>query len=128
MSADEVLSAVYRAGIVLRAEGNRLRYDAPEGALTPELRDALAQHKAALLAALAPVREFESFHGGLTVPRPAWDLASGLEARGFRLTVNDHHEISSAPSEGLTPEDRAGIARWKHHLGAMVAYPCPEVA
>ena len=33
----------------LEAAGGRLRYDAPRGALTPKLRRAMAEHKAALL-------------------------------------------------------------------------------
>ncbi len=39
--------------VVLAPVGDRLHYDAPKGALTPELRQALAEHKAELLAELA---------------------------------------------------------------------------
>jgi replicative DNA helicase len=40
-------------GIVLGAYGDRLQYRAPHGALTPELRAALVDHKAELVAMLA---------------------------------------------------------------------------
>lgn len=40
-------------GVVLTAESGRLRYRAPAGALTPDLRRRIEAHKAALLQALA---------------------------------------------------------------------------
>ena len=41
MTALELLSTVRQSGISLRADGDRLRYDAPTGAMTPELRDVM---------------------------------------------------------------------------------------
>jgi hypothetical protein len=52
MTVSEVLQEVTRRGIILQAHGSRLRVNAPKGALTPELRDALAAHKGALLPLL----------------------------------------------------------------------------
>lgn len=48
-----LLTALADRGIAIAAEGDRLRVDAPVDALTPSLRSALAEHKAALLAHLA---------------------------------------------------------------------------
>jgi hypothetical protein len=42
-----------RLGVELSASGERLHYKAPAGALTPEVKAALATHKPALLARLA---------------------------------------------------------------------------
>jgi hypothetical protein len=57
VTADEVLTTAQRAGIRLFAEGDQLRYRAPKGVLTPELRHALMAHKAALLAVLQEAEE-----------------------------------------------------------------------
>jgi hypothetical protein len=53
MTAAELLAELNRRGISLRVQGDRLELDAPRGALTPELRRALADHKAELLRLLA---------------------------------------------------------------------------
>lgn len=52
MNAAELLSELERRGVALEAAGDRLRFDAPRGALTPELRTAMAEHKAELLGLL----------------------------------------------------------------------------
>jgi TubC N-terminal docking domain len=50
-----LLSEFHRRGIVLREEGDQLRYRAPAGTLTSEDIATLRQHKAELLAMLAAV-------------------------------------------------------------------------
>ena len=52
MTAPEVLAEARRRGILLSARGDRLRYDAPVGVMQAELRAALVEHKAELLALL----------------------------------------------------------------------------
>ncbi|MFZ1624464.1 MAG: amino acid adenylation domain-containing protein [Gammaproteobacteria bacterium] len=52
MTVAELLAATRAAGIELRVERGRLLYDAPAGALTPELREALGKRKPELLAHL----------------------------------------------------------------------------
>ncbi len=52
MSADELLIELKARGVSLEVDGDRLRVDAPKGAVTPELREALAAHKAEVLALL----------------------------------------------------------------------------
>ena len=52
MTAAEVLTETRRRGILLSARGDRLRYDAPVGVMKAELRAALVEHKAELLALL----------------------------------------------------------------------------
>ena len=49
MTAVEVLTTCRQVGIRLEAAGDKLRYEAPPGTLTPALRDTLARHKAELL-------------------------------------------------------------------------------
>ena len=53
MSACALLQDLHAKDIRLTIQGESLTYDAPEGALTAELLEALRQHKAALLTLLA---------------------------------------------------------------------------
>jgi amino acid adenylation domain-containing protein len=52
MTTIELLARLRRLNITLWAEGDRLRFQGPKGALTDELRKALAEHKAEVLALL----------------------------------------------------------------------------
>jgi hypothetical protein len=52
MTVDEVLDTLQARDIQLMVEGDQLRYDAPEDAITDEVLTLLRQHKAALLALL----------------------------------------------------------------------------
>ena len=53
MTLTELHALLGRLGVELTARGDRLHYKAPAGALTPEVKAALATHKPALLARLA---------------------------------------------------------------------------
>ena len=53
MRVEELLSALSARDIRLRVEGGSLRFNAPPGALTTELRAEIATHKPALLELLA---------------------------------------------------------------------------
>ena len=52
MTADEVLDVLRVRDIRLMVDGDQLRYDAPEDALTDEVLILLRQHKVALVARL----------------------------------------------------------------------------
>jgi hypothetical protein len=93
--------------------------------LTPELRAALVQQKAALLMQLAPV-EFVTLKGGLTIPVPALRLAIDLEARGILLATDADHQFLVPKDERLTADDLVNIQRWRAHLGAIVDYRAPQ--
>jgi hypothetical protein len=68
MTLTDVLTVARDAGIVLEAEGGRLRVDAPVGAITPELRQALVQHKPALLGVVWRLEEMRRL--ARVAPRP----------------------------------------------------------
>src|SRR4249920_490099 len=53
MTLVELLSTLRTRDINLWAEGERLRYSAPSGALTPDIREELSKYKANLLAFLS---------------------------------------------------------------------------
>jgi len=125
MTLAELLTVVRAADIRLEARGDRLVFDAPHGALTPELRAALAEQKPALLAWLAPVA-FVTLKGGLMIPVPALRLALDLEARGIRLATDADHQFVVPKDERLTADDLVNMQRWRAHLGALVDYRAPE--
>jgi hypothetical protein len=56
MNAAKLLEEARALGIVLSGSVGRLRYKAPAGRLTPELRQALTAHKAAILDLLEAER------------------------------------------------------------------------
>lgn len=127
MTLTALLEETARLGIRLEARGGRLHVEAPAGAVTPALRDALAQQKPALLAQLAPARGFISLKGGLVLPVDVFELALDLERRGISLATDADHQFIVPIDPRLTEADYAAIARWRHHLGAAVDYRAPEV-
>lgn len=131
MTTTDLLTLVQRAGIVLRADGDRLTYEAPAGTLTPELRDALTMRRSEILALLEPPVVLVHLPGGLVVPRQAVELALNLEARGFRLSLDFKEQIAieaTGTSGQLELADRTSIARWRWHLGAIVSAACEVCA
>ena len=120
MTAGEVLTVCREAGIRLEVAGDRLRFYAPAGALTPDLRDALAQHKQELLDALA--MQFVTLRDGPTLPLPVLQLAWNLEDRGVTLSLTPGGILSLAPTSVLTDADRVAIHRWRQHLTALTDY------
>lgn len=57
MTVRELLTESAKLGIRLRAEADKVRYEAPRGAMTGAIRDALVLHKAAVLAVLWRLEE-----------------------------------------------------------------------
>jgi len=53
MTAHELIAQLQEKGVELKSSGDRLVIDAPKGTITPEIRSALAEHKADLLAILS---------------------------------------------------------------------------
>ena len=120
MTAGEVLTVCREAGIRLEVAGDRLRFDAPAGALTPDLRDALARHKRELLDVLT--MQFVTLRDGPTLPLPVLQLAWSLEDRGLRVCLTPGGDVDIAPTDALTAADRAAIRRWRQHLAALTDY------
>ena len=52
MTSSEILTKLDRRGVVLEPNGDKLRYRAPQGALTPELREAITENKAEIISTL----------------------------------------------------------------------------
>ena len=62
MTACELLATLTALGATVRAREDRLRIEAPSGALTPELRSALAEQKPALLDLLREPPQVRPLH------------------------------------------------------------------
>ncbi len=67
-------AALEERGIAVAAEGGRLKVDAPAGAITPDLRQALAEHKPALLAHLGGANAGASAREELPTFPKSWQL------------------------------------------------------
>ncbi len=122
--AAELLTTCRLAGIRLEVSGDRLRYEAPRGTVTPELRDTLTQHKTELLSLLT--ERFVTLRGGLTLPLPVLTLAWAFEDRGFQINLDPGGDLTITPTDALTDADRTLITRWRSHLAALTEY-CDEV-
>lgn len=53
MNSNDLLSTLRAAGVVLSLDGQRLRFFAPKGVLTNELRRLVAEHRQAIVSHLA---------------------------------------------------------------------------
>lgn len=93
MNAVAILEEAEKRGIVLEAQGDRLRFQAPRGTLTPEFREALAQHKDEILTALR-----------LRKPENAYGLCPGPEKCGgcYSVGVVDGKERFLHPPKAAT--------------------------
>ncbi len=82
MTPEALLSRLSALNVTVTAHGDRLRVEAPAGALTAELRAALAEHKPALLALLSPQR--------MRIPLTLEESPSEwLARRGLRIVGGD---------------------------------------
>jgi hypothetical protein len=120
MTAVEVLHTLRARDIRLTADGNQLRYDAPESAITDEVVTLLRQHKTALLvllqqghtsisSAMAPEAEAPSNAPVLTMP--AAIVPSRIEER----------QTSTEVWRCLCCK---GTRRWRSVSGAMICVQC----
>ena len=59
MNAAQILSYVRQKGIVLIPDGERIKYKAPSGIMTPELAETIRTYRQAILSILTQDRESE---------------------------------------------------------------------
>ena len=60
MNVEQILSYVRQKGVVLIADGDRIKYKAPSGIMTPELAETIKTHRQEILDILTQDRESES--------------------------------------------------------------------
>jgi len=65
MTPFDIVQHLANAGVTLRIIGNAIRYTAPRGAMTPDLRAALIEHKPEILHAFNERAAIMEYDGGL---------------------------------------------------------------
>jgi hypothetical protein len=134
MSAVRVLEQARALGIALSASGGKLRYEAPAGRLTPELRAALAANKAAIRDMLEAERLAALAEPAPSVTAPADDPTRTCAGCGnvskfgnckepVRAGLSVHFELIAAP-EGYAPSCSA----YKPKVARAVAADPAETA
>ena len=101
----KVLAVLRARDIRLMVDGDQLRYDAPEDAITDEVLTLLHQHKAALLALLAQ-------------PEPAYTAAATAPSTQEVCTYQGHFPCHPPPYPGrpvgtpFRPGHQVWLYRW----------------
>ncbi len=147
MSTRELLVQLGGLQVRVRVEDGQLRYAAPKGALTPDLRESLVQQKPSLLKLLGraggslgmTLRQFGGAGCCLEVQVPGLSetvsFVSGQEEverlrkegvpRGRIWTASELRDLIAAP--GMTHEDALAVARVKLMFNAQISdAPAPE--
>jgi hypothetical protein len=138
MTPDELIAALQAHQVLLAVNGDRLKVDAPAGTLTAELRDALAQHKTALIARLTDgstvhsnqdTAQLSLFDPSLRRPaRPVIDDGVSIRTADDWLNLMPDDEPTCQPPDEVTPvidplitvldgweqADDPGDPRWRH--------------
>ena len=78
----QLLERIHGLSIELRIEDGRLKYRAPRGAMTPELKNALAELRDELLYEYGERAGIMEFDGGM--PRPEAEARAAAILRGGR--------------------------------------------
>lgn len=79
MNAVDLMNRLQAAGVRIDARGDRLHVEAPAGSITPELRQALADHKAELLALHAIRNRLLALASTMGIPRTVVDALQAVE-------------------------------------------------
>jgi hypothetical protein len=102
MTLDDLCDALDAASVDVAVAGDLLAITAPRGALTPELRQALADHKPTLIEALAEYR-------------PLDEVVAASEAARRTLTHIEHRlrrVTAAAEQPDATSLDHQLVADW----------------
>lgn len=121
MTAVELLAELKKLGVLLTCDGEALRIKAPAGVLTPDLKAALAEHKAALLAQLAAGAG--PTPAAQTPPTPAASSQSSENKIGTLLappTADPHvaRQVAALPAPQLNQPVRIPLDCLSDYLAA----------
>jgi hypothetical protein len=105
MNTGALLAELKRLGVEIEADGDRLRYAGPEGAISPELIGRLKAHKAELIAVCG---------------KPE---ISAREDRNLAETVcmrpTSDPEVRKLLAADWEPKERCGKFIWKHPVNGF---------
>lgn len=102
MILDTLCDRLDQAGVTLSLDGDTVRVSAPRGRLSPELRQAIADHKPALIDGLAGFRQLDA---GILDSEAGRRPLADIETRLARLTA-----IATRPT--ATSLDRQLVRDW----------------
>ena len=127
MSASALLSELRRRDIQLRAEGSELRCSAPAGALTPELREQLREHKTDLMALLASAQAHAGQARAIVPLQPLGRRTPVFGVAGHNGDVFCYRLLAQSLGEdqpffGLQPPGLDGQAEPLKRVDALAAY------
>ena len=122
MSAVDLLATLRARDCELTAAGERLRVEAPAGALTPDLRAALAEHKTEILVELEAERAWATVEAISAEMRRRWRRAEQLAQSDDPEDrfVAEHHrdEVRGAVVRAWLPAMKHWAAL-EHRLGRL---------
>ena len=116
MTSVELLQTLQENGVSLAIQGDRLKVDAPAGALTLELREAVAAHKTSLMTLMSQ-RHSEANQLPLVADATTTELDT-LRAERDRLAARwakgaDYLDAMEARGESETAEFARLFAEWE---------------
>jgi TubC N-terminal docking domain len=120
MTAVEVLHTLRARDIRLTADGNQLRYDAPESAITEAVLTLLRQHKTALLALLQ--QGHTSISEAMAQEAEAPSTAPALAASA--AVPPSHIQGQKPPTAAWRCPCCKGTRRWRSVYGTVVCGTC----
>ena len=108
ITAEAIISEARKAGVVLWVENGKLKYRAPEGAMTAELKGAIKQHREEVMDRLSRGERIEPNPEDRWLPFPLTDIQSsyllgrGVHVEGGGVSCHAYFEI---------PVDEADLAQ-----------------
>jgi hypothetical protein len=112
MKASELLQDLLAKGMAVQRRGDKIRITAPQGSITPEMRQQLADLKPAILR-LLDAEQSEPAHGQVGEAGAQWAARSGavdiLNATKVRISEAAGQVVVSIPAATDNPEVRAAV-------------------
>ena len=98
MSAADLIAELRLRGVAVQATGDRLKVDAPKGTITPELHEALKDHKLEIIALLMT--------GDTEIAWRAAVMASQIPAEGYVPLLVAREAVEPEPGHCISCGNR----------------------
>lgn len=108
-AANDFLADLRKAGIIVRANGDRLVVEAPAGLVTTQLRDELARRKETLLFALRDSIELRLVPEDMEILREVANLLAVAYQRFLRIPRVPAEEASCKATVGVALSGESSV-------------------